>query len=91
MKEESSLKRKNRWTQNRCLEGGARYLNFCAHGIKLGFEISDKEKATGLENEFLRKIKEKSTRSYVLTSGDVVSKLRTNGRLNKEHGFIVLL
>jgi len=28
------------------LEGGARYLNFCTPGIKVGFEISVKEKAT---------------------------------------------
>jgi hypothetical protein len=33
------------------LEGGVRYLNFCTPGIKLGFEISDKEKATGVQGE----------------------------------------
>ena len=35
-----------RWTQNRSLVGGAKYFNFCTPGTKLGFEISDKEKAT---------------------------------------------
>ena len=31
------------------LVGGAGYLNFCTPGIKLGFEICDKEKATRVQ------------------------------------------
>jgi hypothetical protein len=63
----------------------------------LVFEISDKEKATRMQGggggeEFRRKVKKKKiTRSYEQTSGDVVSKLRTNGRLSKQLYFIAML
>jgi hypothetical protein len=81
------------------LEGRARYLNFSTPGIILGFEISDKEKATRVQGEGGQVLKEskkkkkrkKITRSYEQTSGDVVSKLRSNGRLSKQLDFIVML
>jgi len=75
---------------------GARYLNFCTPGIKLGFEISDKEKATMMQggggvSKKSKKERKKITRSYEQTSGDVVTKLRSNGRLSKQLQFIVTL
>jgi hypothetical protein len=39
------------------LEGGERYFNFCTPGIKFGFEISDKEKATREQGEGGRVLK----------------------------------
>jgi hypothetical protein len=44
---------------DKSLLGGERYLNFCAPGIKLGFEISDKKKTKMVQGEGGKSFEEK--------------------------------